>query len=155
MEETSEKKPRRIILMGRSRAGKTSLLQALHNETIEYRKTQEVIIYDDAIDTPGEYIDQPGLWRACITQAADADVIVLVHDAGNDMGRIPHAFNMTFAKPTIGVITKIDIEGADREVARTFLELAGAKPIFEVSAFTGEGIDELREYIETMDLTDY
>ena len=79
------KKPRRIILMGRSKAGKTTLLQAMHHEEIEYRKTQEIIMYDDAIDTPGEYIDQSALWRACIITASDADIVVLVHDAGNEM----------------------------------------------------------------------
>ena len=78
-----EKKPRKIILMGRSRVGKTTLLQAMHNEVIEYKKTQEIIVHDDAIDTPGEYIDQSSLWRACIIAACDADIVVLVHDAGN------------------------------------------------------------------------
>ena len=38
----------------------------------------------------------------------DADIVVLVHDAGNTMGRLPQMFSMTFAKPTIGVVTKID-----------------------------------------------
>ena len=150
------KKPRRIILMGRSRAGKTTLLQAIHHETIEYKKTQEVIIYDDAIDTPGEYIDQASLWRACIIAACDADVVVLVHDAANTMGRLPSAFNMTFAKPVIGVITKIDGKTEEEiQVARTFLELAGAHPIFETSAYTGEGVSELVDYIANMDLYDY
>lgn len=150
------KKPRRIILMGRSRAGKTTLLQAIHHEEIEYKKTQEVITYEDAIDTPGEYIDQSALWRACIITACDADIVVLVHDAANTMGRLPSAFNMTFAKPVIGVVTKIDGKTEEEiEVARNFLELAGAHPIFLTSAYTGEGIEELVHYIETMDLSDY
>ena len=76
MSEAEKKKPRKIILMGRSECGKTTLLQAIHKEEIRYHKTQEIIHYDDAIDTPGEYIDQSGLWRACITAACDADIIV-------------------------------------------------------------------------------
>ena len=73
----------RVALMAPSGIGKTTLLQAMHNEVIEYKKTQEIIVHDDAIDTPGEYIDQSGLWRACIIAACDADIVVLVHDAGN------------------------------------------------------------------------
>lgn len=151
-----QKKPRKIILMGRSRVGKTTLLQAMHNEVIEYKKTQEIIIHDDAIDTPGEYIDQSGLWRACIVAACDADIVVLVHDAGNTMGRLPQMFSMTFAKPTIGVITKIDGKTEEEiEIARNFLSMSGAKPIVETSAFDRRGIQELIDLIANLDLTDY
>ena len=55
MSEAQKNKPRKIILMGRSECGKTTLLQAMHKEEIRYHKTQEIIQYDDAIDTPGEY----------------------------------------------------------------------------------------------------
>ena len=151
-----KKKSRKIILMGRSRVGKTTLLQAMHNEVIEYKKTQEIIIHDDAIDTPGEYIDQSGLWRACIVAACDADIVVLVHDAGNTMGRLPSMFSMTFAKPVIGVVTKIDGKTEDDiAVAENFLKMAGATKIVRTSSYDHEGIQELMELIENLDLTDY
>ncbi len=154
--EQTDRKLRKIILMGRSRVGKTTLLQAMHKEVIEYKKTQEIIVHDDAIDTPGEYIDQSGLWRACITAACDADIVVLVHDAGNGMGRLPQMFSMTFAKPTIGVVTKIDGKSEeDIEVAENFLRMSGARPILRTSAYTGEGVNELIDFIDNMDLTDY
>ncbi|MBQ3894631.1 MAG: ethanolamine utilization protein EutP, partial [Clostridia bacterium] len=47
---------RKIILIGRSEAGKTTLTQALRGEEIHYHKTQYVNYDDDVIDTPGEYI---------------------------------------------------------------------------------------------------
>ena len=154
MSET--KKQRKIILMGRSRVGKTSLIQAMHNEVIEYKKTQEIIVHDDAIDTPGEYIDQSGLWRACIIAACDADIVVLVHDAGNTMGRLPQMFSMTFAKPTIGVVTKIDGKTEEEiQLAENFLAMSGASKIVRTSSYTHEGIQELMDLIETIDLTDY
>ena len=46
---------KRLILMGRSEAGKTTLTQALKGETITYKKTQYVNYFDVIIDTPGEY----------------------------------------------------------------------------------------------------
>ena len=152
----AENKQRKIILMGRSRAGKTTLLQALHNEVIEYKKTQEIIVHDDAIDTPGEYIDQSGLWRACIIAACDADIVVLVHDAANTMGRLPQMFSMTFAKPTIGVVTKIDGKTEEEiEIAENFLRMSGASKIVRTSAYEHKGIDELIKLIQELDLTDY
>ena len=46
---------RKIIFMGRSEAGKTTLTQAMKGETITYHKTQYVNNSDVIIDTPGEY----------------------------------------------------------------------------------------------------
>ena len=153
---SEQKKPRKIILMGRSRVGKTTLLQAMHNEVIEYKKTQEIIVHDDAIDTPGEYIDQSGLWRACIVAACDADIVVLVHDAGNTMGRLPQMFSMTFAKPTIGVVTQIDGKTEEEiEIAENFLKMSGASKIVRTSAYDKTGVKELIELVENLDLSDY
>ena len=45
---------RKIILVGRSEAGKTTLTQALKGEKITYHKTQYVNRFDVIIDTPGE-----------------------------------------------------------------------------------------------------
>ena len=47
---------KKIILMGRSEAGKTTLTQALKGEKITYKKTQYINHYDVIIDTPGEYL---------------------------------------------------------------------------------------------------
>ena len=42
---------KKIILMGRSEAGKTTLTQALKGEKITYKKTQYINHYDVIIDT--------------------------------------------------------------------------------------------------------
>ena len=46
---------KKLFLMGRSEAGKTSLTQALKGEELHYEKTQYTITADDTIDSPGEY----------------------------------------------------------------------------------------------------
>ena len=46
---------KKIILIGRSGAGKTTLTQALKGEEIKYHKTQYVNYFECIIDTPGEY----------------------------------------------------------------------------------------------------
>ena len=45
---------KKIFLMGRSEAGKTSLTQALKGEELHYVKTQYTNTDDDTIDSPGE-----------------------------------------------------------------------------------------------------
>ena len=50
-------KPKRIILIGRSMAGKTTLCQYIRHEDLKYHKTQTVqVINGKMIDTPGEYL---------------------------------------------------------------------------------------------------
>ena len=69
---------RKIILMGRSEAGKTTLTQALKGERITYKKTQYINHYDVIIDTPGEYLQTGKLGRALALYSYEADVVGLL-----------------------------------------------------------------------------
>ena len=67
---------RKLILAGRSEAGKTSLTQALKGEDVHYVKTQYTKTWDITIDTPGEYAESKehvGIALGCF--AFDSDVI--------------------------------------------------------------------------------
>ena len=58
-ETSKEEKKKRIILIGRSTAGKTTLCQRINNEELHYYKTQTVqVINKNMIDTPGEYLER-------------------------------------------------------------------------------------------------
>lgn len=46
---------RKIMFVGRSESGKTTIMQAMKGEKITYHKTQYVNHFDVIIDTPGEY----------------------------------------------------------------------------------------------------
>lgn len=147
---------RKIILVGRSRCGKTTLIRRLHNLDMEYHKTQSIEAWSDAIDTPGEYTDTPFFSRgAAITPAYDADIVCFCHDCGNDICRLPQMFSMSFARPVIGIVTKADTDDTPTEQAVTFLENAGARHIVITSALTGRGIEELIDLINNIDLDDY
>lgn len=51
---------RRILLIGRSESGKTTLKQVLRGENITYKKTQYVSQYDCVIDMPGGICGESG-----------------------------------------------------------------------------------------------
>ena len=55
---------KKLILIGRSESGKTTLMQALKGEDIHYEKTQYVNNCDIWIDTPGEYLQSKHLGGA-------------------------------------------------------------------------------------------
>ena len=52
----SEEKMKRVILIGRSMAGKTTLCQYISRQDLKYNKTQTVeVVNGTIIATPGEY----------------------------------------------------------------------------------------------------
>ena len=119
---------KRLMLIGPSQCGKTSLTQVLRGETLRYQKTQAIVWTPATIDTPGEYLENRCLYSALLTSACEADVIALVLNAD----------------AVIGVITKADLAAPPRlQQVRTWLEAAGAGHIFITSALTGDGLDDL------------
>ena len=56
--------------------------------------------------------------------------------------------NSFILRPLIGIITKIDSPYANVPMVRQWMINAGCERIFLVNNVTGEGIDELKEYLE-------
>ena len=140
-----ENRSPRIILIGRSTAGKTTLCQRIAKEELNYHKTQTVQIRNETmIDTPGEYLERRYFRGALMVTAADADIIVLVQDATEPGSMFPPAYSSTFAKPCVGVVTKADLATPEQLArAQKYLNITGAEEIFTISSVTGEGVDGL------------
>lgn len=141
----------KIIFMGRTGSGKTTLCQKLDELEIKYKKTQSVELYENAIDTPGEYMENRNFYRALIMSAVDAKLIAILADPTVKDNYIPPAFAGTFAKEIIGIVTKVALAKSEVEIARVERELreAGAKKIFHVDTISDIGIEELFHFIHT------
>ena len=113
---------KKLFLMGRSEAGKTSLTQALKGEELHYIKTQYTNTQDDTIDSPGEYAESKRFSVGLACFSFEADVIAMVQAADEP-------FNL------FGPMVK------------QWLINAGCEKIFLVNNVTREGIDELMEYL--------
>lgn len=152
MEGAAQERKRRIILIGKSTAGKTTLCQCINHEELKYHKTQTVqVINKNMIDTPGEYLERTGYRGALIVTSTEADIIVLVQDATEAGTMFPPMFNSMFAKPCVGVVTKADLASKEQvERAKKYLKMAGAGSLYVTSAVTGEGVDELVEKLHLM-----
>ena len=138
---------KKLILIGRSGAGKTSLTQALRGEKIAYRKTQYVSFGECLIDTPGEYAENPELAHALALYSYEADIVGLL--LGSDEPYSLYAPNITSQanRDVIGIVTKTDKKEGRPDLAEMWLKLAGCRKIFFTSSYTGEGISEILEYI--------
>jgi len=142
---------KRLMLIGRSEAGKTTLTQALRQKPIEYEKTQAISMDELLIDTPGEYIQTKNFGTALAIYSYEADVIGLLLGADEPYSLYsPCITNMT-TKEVIGIITKIDHKNANVYMAEKWLRLAGCKKIFKVNSLANEGVDEIKSYLGWFD----
>lgn len=142
-------KQKRIVLIGKTKAGKTTLCQYINKEDLVYHKTQTVqVINDTLIDTPGEYLERVKMRGALTVISVDADVILFVQDSTDNESMFPPAYAGSFAKPVIGVVTKCDLGTKEQiERAAQYLKTAGAEEVFVTSSVDGTGCEELLEYL--------
>lgn len=139
---------KKLMLLGRVAAGKTTLTQALRGEEIKYYKTQYVNYLDTVIDTPGEYTERRETSGALALYAYEADVVGLVLSANEPYSIFSPCLTSMVNRETIGIITGIDKPDANVERVRRWLQIAGCKKIFPVSSITGEGIAELAAFLQ-------
>ncbi|WP_283678436.1 EutP/PduV family microcompartment system protein [Lentilactobacillus sp. Marseille-Q4993] len=141
---------KKAMLIGAVGCGKTTLIQAMHNQSLHYNKTQSLDFYDDIIDTPGEYVEHRPLYSNLMTTSVDAALIVLIQSATDKRVIFPPGFTTMFSMDVIGLITKTDEANADDiEYARRRILDAGVSDMMEVSAVTGDNLDQVRNYIES------
>lgn len=134
---------KRIILMGRSEAGKTTLTQAMRGKEIHYHKTQYINHFDVIIDTPGEYAQTAHLGRALALYSYEADVVGLLLASTEPYSLYPPCITCMVNREVIGIVTKIHAPNGNVARAERWLRLAGCKTILHVDSATGEGIPEL------------
>ena len=140
---------KKLILMGRVAAGKTTLTQALKGEQIHYCKTQYINYMDTIIDTPGEYTEVHTLAAALAVYSYEADVIGLVVSANEPFCVFPPNCVHHVNRDVIGIISGIDKEDANVPLAERWLQNCGLKKekIFYVSSYTREGLDTIIDYL--------
>lgn len=140
---------KRVMIIGAIEAGKSSLVRALFNDEQPARKTQALEYRDWLIDTPGEYSENPMFYRTLMATSLEASIILMVQDATRERNYFPPGFSQGFPQPCVGVITKIDHPEADPDKAEAFLRQSlGDGAVYRTSALTGDGVDELRAFLE-------
>ena len=139
---------KKLFLMGRSEAGKTSLTQALKGEDLHYIKTQYTNTNDTTIDSPGEYAESKRFSVGLACFSFEADVVAIVQAADEPFNLFSSNLRAFILRPVIGIITKTDSPYANIPMVRQWLENAGCDRIFLINNVTREGIPELLEYLE-------
>ncbi len=138
---------KKLILVGRSGCGKTSLTQALKGEKIGYHKTQYINYHDVIIDTPGEYAENKELARALALYSYEADVVGLLLCATEQYSLYSPCCTAQANREVVGIVTQIDRQDANPQKAAEWLRLAGCEKVFFTSAKQGLGVQELLNYL--------
>lgn len=139
---------KKIILIGRSEAGKTTLIQALKGEKIQYHKTQYVNHFDVLIDTPGEYIESKIFGGALAMYTFESQVVGLLLSATEPYSLYSPCITPLANRDVIGIVTKTDHKNANPKQAEEWLRLAGCREVFHVSSYTGEGVWQILDYLK-------
>lgn len=140
---------KRIIFIGETGSGKTTLMQILNDWEVKYHKTQQVYFSENVIDTPGEFMENRFYYNALVSSAVGADCIAIVQSIHSSQNYFPPYFSSRFTKPMIGIITKTDLEHsqAELDLAQKRLRLAGARKVFSLSARNKEGLTSLKDFL--------
>ena len=138
---------KKIILIGRVAAGKTTLTQALRGEEIHYFKTQYINYLDTVIDTPGEYTELRQTSGALALYSYEADIVGLVLSANEPYSIFSPGITSLVNREVVGIVAGIDKPDANVERVKRWLRLAGCKRIFAVSAVTGEGLSDIIDFL--------
>ena len=141
---------RKVMFIGKIGSGKTTLYQRLVSKDLNYEKTQAIEFYEHIIDTPGEYLENRGFYSALLVTSMEADVIALVMDCKSCNNAFPPGFARMFNKPTIGILTKIDLIQHEQDChdAEESLKLSGTDIIFKISSLKNQGVKKLIEFLQ-------
>ena len=146
--ENSEQKP--IMVIGPVGSGKSTLLNALKYIEGEVRKTQSIRYTPLAIDTPGEMMQIPYLYNSFILNSCRARAVFFLVSAKRYV-RMPPKIALALKAPAYGIVSQIDGTGADDiRRAESALQTVGLKTIFRVSSITGEGLGELKQFLDEL-----
>lgn len=137
---------KKMMLIGRTDSGKTTLADVLQKGYSDARKTQSIERIGMVVDTPGEFVENRRLYRALLITSYDTDVVAMVMDATENHTLFPPNFAIAFNREVIGIVTKVD-KDANTDYAVSSLKKAGAEKVFIVSAVSGEGLEELKSYL--------
>lgn len=141
---------KKVIFIGKTGAGKTTLCQKLDELSIKYKKTQAVENYKNSIDTPGEFIENRRMYSALTVTAVDADVIAILFDPTASENFIAPSLATMFSKEVIGIISKINL-ATEKQIENgiNILKNACVSQIFKVDTVDNVGILELKNYLES------
>lgn len=139
---------KRMMVVGPTQSGKSTLCSVLNDSARPLKKTQDVIYGTNTIDTPGSYIENAFMYKYLIATAQAASQVLMLVDQSKPTEVYPPGFAKTFTCPVVGVITKADLEPQNAKLCIQQLKRIGiSEPYFRISLIDNAGVEALKEYL--------
>lgn len=139
---------KRIMIVGPTQSGKSTLANVLNDTTRSLRKTQDVIYGKNTIDTPSSYLENPSMYKYLIATAQAASHLLIIVDQSRPIEIYPPSFAKTFTCPVIGVITKADLAQNNADLSIQQLKKIGVtEPYLLISTKDNTGVEALKDYL--------
>lgn len=139
---------KRIMVIGPTNCGKTTLVNALNDEERPIRKTQNIIYGKNTIDVPGSYIENTWMYKYLISAVQDASHVLILVNQSNCVEVYPPGFAKVFRCPVIDVITKVDLMPENESLCiRQLKQIGVTEPYYNISIPFGKGICALKELL--------
>lgn len=139
---------KRIMVIGPSRCGKTTLVNAINDYNGRLKRTQDMIYGKNTIDVPGSYIENGDKYKHIIAAAQDASHLLILVDRTRRDNLYSPGFAKLFKCPVIGVITKCDLMPENEENCIQQLKMIGVtEPYFHISFKDQTSIEVLKMYL--------
>lgn len=144
---------KKYVFVGSVGVGKTSLFNALMGDYELARKTQAVD-YNlmGGIDTPGEFFSHPHLYKAMISTTTEAEIIIYVHSAEDQICRLPRGILDIYNNKTIvTIITKVDLPNVDlSKVRKVLVECGLNEPFLEINTQDPNDVQMVADYLKNL-----
>lgn len=139
---------KRVMIVGASQSGKSTLANILNEATRPLKKTQDVIYGKNTIDTPGSYIENAYMYKYLIATAQTASHVLMLVDQSRPIEVYPPGFAKTFTCPVVGVVTKTDLAPQNANLVSQQLKRIGVlEPCFWIALKDNRGIEALKDYL--------
>lgn len=135
---------KRIMVIGPTNCGKSTLVNLINDIEKPIRKTQDIIYGKNTMDVPGAYIENTWMYQHLIAASQDASIVLILVDQSSCTDLYSPGFAKVFRCPVIGVISKTDLMLENEEYCRKQLRRIGVKePYYQISCKDGTGLSTL------------
>ncbi|MTI80328.1 MAG: ethanolamine utilization protein EutP [Firmicutes bacterium] len=139
---------KRVMIVGATQSGKSTLANVLNDATRPLKKTQDVIYGKNTIDTPGSYIENTSMYKYLIATAQTASHVLILVDQSRPTEVYPPGFAKIFTCPVVGVITKTDLAPQNANLVSKQLKRIGVlEPYFRISLKDNIDLAVLKNYL--------